>query len=331
MLRDGRFAGGELPENVQGIIAARLDALTPEEKVLVQDAAVIGKVFWSGTLAAMGGTPRWTVEERLHTLERKEFIRRERRSSVASEGEYAFRHVLVRDVAYSQIPRAGRADKHRLVAEWIDSLGADRAEDRAEMLAHHFEAALEFARASGQDTAQVEERARFAFRDAGERALALSSLPTALQFFAKALELWPEEDRDWPYLVLRYARTDLSIRQHGEQPLAERALDRLLEAGDVENAAEAEVLLAESDWFAGRNDSDVRAPGSCARADRRPAALYNEGESVRGDVTLPDACGPEPRGGRGRSGEPRACQEARPARATGSRAEQHRHGAREYR
>jgi class 3 adenylate cyclase/tetratricopeptide (TPR) repeat protein len=255
MLRDGRLAGGELPETVQGIIAARLDALTPEEKVLVQDAAVIGKVFWSGTLAAMGGTPRWTVEERLHALERKEFIRRERRSSVASEGEYAFRHVLVRDVAYSQIPRAGRADKHRLVAEWIDSLGTERSEDRAEMLAHHFEAALEFARASGQETVQVEERARFAFRDAGERALALSSLPTALQFFEKALELWPEDDRDWPHLALRHARTDLSIRQHGHQSLAERALDVLLATGDVENAAEAEVLLAETDWFGGRSDS----------------------------------------------------------------------------
>ena len=71
---------------------------------------------------------------------------------MAGEGEYAFRHVLVRDVAYAQIPRAGRAEKHRLAAEWIDSLGADRAEDRAEMLAHHYGAALEFARASGQQT-----------------------------------------------------------------------------------------------------------------------------------------------------------------------------------
>ena len=54
--------------------------------------------------------------------------------------------MLVRDVAYAQIPRAGRAEKHRLAADWIDSLGADRAEDRAEMLAHHYGAALEFAR-----------------------------------------------------------------------------------------------------------------------------------------------------------------------------------------
>src|SRR5207248_835821 len=194
-------------------------------------------------------------EERLHALERKEFIRRERRSSVASEGEYAFRHVLVRDVAYAQIPRAARADKHRVTAEWIESLGAGRAEDRAEMLAHHYGAALEFARASGQPTDERQTRARFAFRDAGERALALSAIPTALHFFTNALELWPEEDEAWPSLVLRHAQTDMSVRQRGEQPLVARALERMLARGDVEHAAEAELVLAECDWFAGRNDS----------------------------------------------------------------------------
>src|SRR3954452_24161984 len=93
MVQDRGVAAGDaaLPETVQGIIAARLDALAPEEKALVQDAAVLGKVFWSGALAAMSGLQRWTVEERLHGLERKEFVRRDRRSSVASETEYAFR------------------------------------------------------------------------------------------------------------------------------------------------------------------------------------------------------------------------------------------------
>ncbi len=88
----------------------------------------------------------------LHALERKELIRRERRSAVANESQYVFWHVLVRDVAYGQIPRARRAEKHRLAAEWIERLGPDRTEDRSEMLAHHYLAALEFARAAGQPT-----------------------------------------------------------------------------------------------------------------------------------------------------------------------------------
>ncbi len=86
------------------------------------------------------------VEELLHLLERKQFVRRERRSSVADETQYAFLHILVRDVAYGQIPRVERILRHRRAAEWIESLG--RPEDHAEMLAHHYWSALELARDS---------------------------------------------------------------------------------------------------------------------------------------------------------------------------------------
>src|SRR5258706_9495747 len=116
-----------LPENVQGIVAARLDLLSAEEKSLLQDPAVVGRVFWPRALGA--------EEERLHTLVRKEFVRRERRSSIAGESEYSFAHPLVRDVAYAQIPRGARAERHRRAAEWVESLPTDRAVDRAEMLA----------------------------------------------------------------------------------------------------------------------------------------------------------------------------------------------------
>src|SRR5439155_19434141 len=149
---------GELPETVQGIIAARLDTLTREEKELLQDASVLGKVFWSGALASMRDRERGAVEDQLHGLERKEFVRRERRSSVAGETEYAFRHILVRDVAYGQIPRAERAEKHALAARWIESLG--RPADHAELLANHYLAAIELARVAGRDIDRYAEPAR---------------------------------------------------------------------------------------------------------------------------------------------------------------------------
>jgi hypothetical protein len=76
---------------------------------LPQDAAVIGKVFWSGAVLALGGTPGdGELDEQLHGLERGQFVRRDRASSVAGQAQYAFVHVLVRDVAYGQIPRAAR-------------------------------------------------------------------------------------------------------------------------------------------------------------------------------------------------------------------------------
>src|SRR3989454_861567 len=120
-----------------------------EGKSLLQNAAVLGKVFWVGALAAISAVSTEELDEQLRPLVRREFVRRGRRSSVAGETEYEFGHVLVRDVAYGQIPRAERVAKHRRAAEWIESLSRGRSEGRAEMLAHHYLAALRFAPAAG--------------------------------------------------------------------------------------------------------------------------------------------------------------------------------------
>jgi tetratricopeptide (TPR) repeat protein len=247
-------AESPLPENVQGIVAARLDALSVEDKTLIQDAAVLGKVFWSGALAAMNGLQRWTVEESLHRLGRKEFVRRERRSSVATETEYAFRHVLVRDVAYGQVPRALRAEKHRLAAEWIEALSVDR-EDRAEMLAHHYLSALEFARAAGQDVEPITERARVALGEAGDRAYALNAFAAAAGFYRGALELRAGELAERGHLLYRHGRSlFLSDWYLDVTGVLEEAGDLLLASGEREEASEARVTLGNVYWFKAKRD-----------------------------------------------------------------------------
>ena len=240
------FAGPELPlpETVQGIIAARLDTLAAEEKALLQGAAVVGKVFWVGSLTAVSGRPRDEVEEGLLRLERKEFVRRERRSSVAGETAFVFRHVLVRDVAYTQIPRAGRAETHRLAAEWLEGLAGDRAEDLADLIAHHYLSALQFARAAGRDLDDLRERARQALLEAGDRALGLSAYGAAVRFYREALASWPEDDAARPRLLVRYGQALFRAEGSGADVLAEAAAE-LLDAGDLEQAAEAEVMLAD--------------------------------------------------------------------------------------
>ena len=230
-----------LPENVQGIIAARLDGLPPDEKQLLQNGAVLGKVFWLGAACAVGGLGRSEAEERLHALERKEFVRRERRSSVGGEDEYAFRHVLVRDVAYGQIPRSGRAERHERAAEWIDALG--RSDDHAEMLAHHYLEALSLRRAARQDEpAAIVERARLAARDAGDRAYSLGSYSAAQRFYEAALDLWPSEDEDRFDLLLAYARSRVDDEALDDSVLT-GAAEGFLRAGRLESAAEAEARL----------------------------------------------------------------------------------------
>jgi class 3 adenylate cyclase/tetratricopeptide (TPR) repeat protein len=231
-----------LPETVQGIIAARLDALGPEEKTLLQDAAVLGKVAWVSALAALGDVEPLALEQPLHALERRELLRRERRSTVAGERQYTFRHVLVRDVAYSQLPRAARAKKHQRAAHWLQTLSLDRAEDRAELLAHHWQAALQYAEAAGQDTGGLAEPTRLALRDAGDRALELNAFAAAARWYTESLELWPTGDRERPRLLLRLGQARMFGEQASAELLAE-ARDGLLAQGDREAAAEAEARL----------------------------------------------------------------------------------------
>jgi class 3 adenylate cyclase/tetratricopeptide (TPR) repeat protein len=260
-----------LPDSVQGIIAARLDTLPLDEKALAQDAAVLGKVFWVGELAQVAALPVGVVEDRLRALERKEFVRRERRSSVAGETAYVFRHALVRDVAYGQLPRGRRIERHQLAAGWIESLGGDRSEDLADVVAHHYLSALELLRETGSDTAAVAERARLALREAGDRAAALSALDAAERFYEEALALWPEDDPERPYLLLRYGRV-LFPHGRGEEVLA-TASEELLDAGDREAAAEAESLLGDVLWLKGQTASAFEhLEGAVALlADQRPS------------------------------------------------------------
>jgi class 3 adenylate cyclase/tetratricopeptide (TPR) repeat protein len=268
-LHEGRDL--DLPDSVQGLISARLDSLSRAEKELLQDAAVVGKVFWPGTLTVNRDAS--SLADALRGLERKEFVRRERRSSVEGELQYAFRHVLVRDVAYAQIPRATRAERHEQVAEWIEL--HVRSEDAAELLAYHYSNALEYGLAAGRDVTEVIGRARVALRDAGRRAVALNAFTNAARLFEAAAELTPEDDPDWPRLVLEQAEASVYVDISSDQRL--RSARELLLAGDVHDAARAEVVLGEYRWLrgdqAGSNEHFIVAAGLAERMTDENAKL----------------------------------------------------------
>jgi predicted ATPase len=198
---------------------------------------VLGTVGWLGALAAVAEGEPFALEARLHALDQRAFVRREHRSAVAGERQYAFRHVLVRDVAYGQLPRAVRADKHRRAAEWLEAVSPDRAEDRAELLAHHWRQAFKFARVAGQDTTMLADRARLALRDAGDRALDLNAFVAAARWYAAALELWPTGDAEQPQVLLRLGRARVYAEQTGGDLLAD-ARDGLLTTGDLSRSPE---------------------------------------------------------------------------------------------
>jgi class 3 adenylate cyclase/tetratricopeptide (TPR) repeat protein len=237
-----------LPDSIQAIVAARLDALPRAEKALIQDAAVVGKGFWLGALAALEGEQRLSAEGRLDELERKELIRRESESVVQSEPQYSFRHIIVRDVAYGQIPRSSRAEKHRRAAKWIESLAPDRTEDRAEMLAHHYLNALQYTRATGEAADALVKRTATALREVGDRSLSLHTFAKAAHFYAEALTLTPTDGPERAELLFHLGTARFHAESGGADDL-EEARDAFLAQGQLERAAEAMVMIGELLWM----------------------------------------------------------------------------------
>jgi class 3 adenylate cyclase/tetratricopeptide (TPR) repeat protein len=232
------------PDSVQALIAARLDTLTPERKALLQDGAVVGKVFWAGAVSFIGDRDGTEVREGLHELARKELVRPSRTSSVKEETEYAFWHALVRDVAYSQIPRSARADKHLAAAAWIVGLARDRLADHAEVLAHHYGQALELARSSGRRELEAIEEPLMRFLElAGDRAMQLD-VNKASRFFERALSICPPEDPRRAHLLEKVgtARTRSGRFDEAERSYAQ-AVEMFREQGSARDAARVSIEL----------------------------------------------------------------------------------------
>jgi class 3 adenylate cyclase/tetratricopeptide (TPR) repeat protein len=243
-LREG--AEVPFPDSVQALIAARLDTLSPDTKSLLADAAVIGKVFWAGAIAQMGDRDLSQVTETLRELSRKELVRPARRSSIEGEAEYAFWHVLARDVAYGQLPRFSRASRHVAAARWIESKAPERIEDLADVLAYHYATALELARAAGQ-TERANELEAPALRFltlAGERALGLDAA-AALANLERALALAPEGHPQRPEALERFGQAALySGRPREATEALEEAIATFRARGDVVATARAMAPLA---------------------------------------------------------------------------------------
>ena len=163
----------------------------PTQKALLGDAAVVGSVFWSGALAAIGARDRDDgLEEALSGLLERRLIRRVRESSMEGEREYAFAHALARDVAYRQLPRAKRARGHKLAAEWLEGRAGKRAGDLVEILSHHYLTALELAEATGDQDLRSSLIAPLLrnLELAGKRAMVLDVV-AAERYFSRAMEL----------------------------------------------------------------------------------------------------------------------------------------------
>ena len=173
---EGRAEPDELPTSIRGIVAARIDSLPVDEREAILDAAVFGKVFWPGALDA-------TTPEALDALEGRDLIRRDPISRLGEHPQFAFKHQLIREVAYATLPRARRRQRHEAIARFLEDAVGDVG-DVAPALAHHWR--------EGGDP----ERAGRYFVAAGDQANRGWAKAEAVRLYQLALAVIPPEQGD---------------------------------------------------------------------------------------------------------------------------------------
>jgi predicted ATPase/class 3 adenylate cyclase len=239
LAEDGSDGIGRIPDTLQALIAARIDRLAPEAKALLQRAAVIGRVFWEGALERLSPELE-SLEEALDDLRLREFVLDEERSSIRGEKAYKFKHVLIREVAYSGLSKSARAEHHARFAEWLKERAG---EELLEIRAFHLDRATALlAELDGAAPIELQREAAEALTEAGLRAFAREANRTGRQHFLRALELEPTLRRR--YLAARAAD------RLSDLPAVSREMEEVLAAaiaeGDGWTQGRALVTLAEA-------------------------------------------------------------------------------------
>jgi class 3 adenylate cyclase/tetratricopeptide (TPR) repeat protein len=181
--------GSELPDSVQALLAARLDSLEPFERRLMQQAAVVGRTFWPGSLEPIAEAEGRDLGRALVALEEKDLVVPSEGPGLAGEREYAFKHVLIRDVAYGMLPKAVRCQKHWEVGRFIEGRAGDRSDEFGALLAEHYARAAALGEETGlrpEEQAPIAAKALHYLEGAADSAAALYSNQEAFNHYEAA-------------------------------------------------------------------------------------------------------------------------------------------------
>ncbi len=178
-----------IPDTVHGLILSRLDLLHLLDKRVLQDASVVGRIFWPGAIAAVDDVREEEVAAALQRLVERELVVERPTSALAGEREFAFAHALIREVAYGTIPKAVRSERHHRLARWLHRTAAAHGEEGLDVLAHHREQAWRYAVDAGVPAGDLARAAVDALRSAAGRAAVLGALPEARRQYERALSI----------------------------------------------------------------------------------------------------------------------------------------------
>jgi tetratricopeptide (TPR) repeat protein len=268
---------GALPDTLHALLAARVDSLPVPEKRLLQAASVVGRVFWVEPLRG----PGYDIADPLAALESRGLVLARPTSSLAGQVEFAFKHALLRDVAYASLPAAQRARAHADIAEWLEDVSQDRVGEVMELVAYHYAAAADGWDADPNDPGEAELITANAFRSlmrAGVGARRRYAIAKAVELHRRALDYAANLDERAE--VMGAVGDDHEVAFDGDSAVeAWQAAIELLRQQPHLADLRAELCLKAAQMAVSRWGG-FRAPAAPALGD----SLIDEGLSVVRDV-----------------------------------------------
>ena len=274
----GNGAPDRVPDTLQALIAARIDHLPPAAKTLLQRGSVVGRVFWKGALEHLSPDVEG-IDVFLDDLLQREFLLREPRSSISGETAYRFKHLLIREVAYTGMAKLARAQYHARFAEW---LAEHTGEEFLEIRAYHLDQAVEFlTELEGAPPEELAQETAEVLVKAAKRAIAREAYAHARKLGLRALELRPSLGaryvaaraawrlQDFAAIQIEMEKVREQARELDESVIEALALTALGEAALKRDGdpARAQILVDEAlDILEKKDDSVARFDALTARA-----------------------------------------------------------------
>ncbi len=209
-----KLAHVNVPSTLAGLLHARLDGLPPAERMALQQASVIGHVFWDEPLRRLAPD----MDQALDRLMRRDLVRAREPSCFDGVREYAFKHHLLHQATYDSVLKRDKREQHRLTAEWLIAKSGERAGEYYGLIADHYERAADTVNAAAY------------WRKDGERAASAYVSDAALVSLGRALALTPSG--------ALAARFDVMVSRIHLLNLTGRRRDEAAEVSAVEQLAE---------------------------------------------------------------------------------------------
>jgi class 3 adenylate cyclase/tetratricopeptide (TPR) repeat protein len=269
---DAHPENGEMlvPPTIQALLAARIDRLTPAERVVVECAAIEGRSFHRGAVVELlEEQARPTVGACLISLARKEFIQ-PHQALFAGDDAFRFGHMLIRDAAYEAVPKQLRARLHERFAHWLERAAGDKAVDYEEILAYHLEQAYRYQRelGRGDEAGLLAEHAGRRLATTGLRALARGDMPAAINLLSRAADVLPRDDPGRLELLSELATAMVEAGELAKADAVIREASERAEAGGHELARWRATIagLALQSWTKAASNEELVAGAETAAA-----------------------------------------------------------------